>query len=258
MIEVLLLTMKDFFWKRKTIVLSVLLVFLLASFTFVFFAYSAGISIQNFNLTNSTSVTPTPSVVEGAGLPSITPDPKGDYYNSVLETLDNEETVLEPITAIEGSTFFYRGLNLGGEEIVIDGNTLMQGKFPSNDFEFDGSVLLDDYSGVIFTPEIKDQNKIQMFKDFIWHGTAPFSRFKMKNIENGKYLVYLYVYEDTEPTFMDIYINRKVNTKGLITGEKGEWKKFGPFAAETKDNSIEILSTSKDINFSGIELYDME
>lgn len=80
----------------------------------------------------------------------------------------------------------------------------------------------------------------------------------MSNIDNGKYWVFIYVYEESSPTNMDIYLNRKIVAKNISSGEKGSWTKFGPLAVEVTEGYIEMISTGGDVNFSGIEFYSLQ
>lgn len=233
--------------KKKLIIYFISIILVLILIAVIFYSVNnnkAGSDKEEHNLTQEIQ---TPS-----------PTQNDKYYQDILSNLSDTNAIIQPtLLPGEGSTF-YTAYNLGGKELVIDNHLWKEGSTNREEFQFDGVKLIDDYSGLTFADTINDPLRVEMIKDFIWHGGKPLARIKMNNISNGKYWVFLYVYEDTQSTNMDIYLNKKIVAKDLASGSKGTWSKFGPFAVDVNEGNVEMISTGGDVNFSGIELYRLE
>lgn len=177
-------------------------------------------------------------------------DENGDNNNSSNVT----PTIIKPENPIPGTKLnFFRGINIGGDQVKIDGYTWDAGKESNVNFEFEGEILTYDNSSSL-NPVESDSNKAQMIRDFIWHGGDGSAKITLKNIPNGDYWVYVYTWEDTAPTVFDMYINGVLAEKGFNSEEVGKWSKMGPYLVNVRDGKIEIITVGGDANISGIEI----
>jgi hypothetical protein len=147
----------------------------------------------------------------------------------------------------EGQWKFYRGINLNGPALVIDGNRWEGDKA-------DNFVCTDRQ---VNSPEVKlwpptDAKRAQMIHAFRWDQQA---QMKLTGAPKGNYAVYAYVWEDNNPETFTIRLNDKVVQRDYNSGREGDWERLGPWMTTVKDGTIEITSRGGAANFSGIEVW---
>jgi Protein of unknown function (DUF1553)/Protein of unknown function (DUF1549)/Planctomycete cytochrome C len=141
---------------------------------------------------------------------------------------------------------FFRGLNLNGPPVVIDGNA-WDGHdselYTCNDRPFEKQ-------NVALTPAT-DPARAAMIRSSFYGG----NRVELTNIPAGKYTVFLYVWEDnnSENFFISVNGSRVLNHN---SGATGHWDKLGPWPVKVKkDGKIIFTSLGGAANFSGIEVW---
>lgn len=147
----------------------------------------------------------------------------------------------------KGKWAFYRGVNLNGPPIKIDGN-------PWDGDDAPNFVCKD---RPINDPDVRllpptNEARARMIHSFRWNTSASMSFTK---VPRGRYAVYAYVWEDNNPEVFDISLEGKVVDRGYRSGREGQWRRLGPWVAEIEDGSIEITSQGGAANFSGIEIW---
>jgi hypothetical protein len=170
-----------------------------------------------------------------------------------------EKLLENPVLAQNEVSSFYRAINLGGKAVTFDNHLWEDGLTKNERFTYEATVIEDNTSmleNFAFRPAITDPNRVSMMRSLLWHGGRPQgAEITMSQIENGKYWVFVYVFEETAPTTFNIYLNNKLVAEDYNSGQPGDWRKFGPLPVQVMDGTIKFTSTGGDTNFSGIELY---
>ncbi|MCY2967136.1 MAG: hypothetical protein NT069_26445, partial [Planctomycetota bacterium] len=145
---------------------------------------------------------------------------------------------------------FYRGLNLNGPPVVIDGHK-WEGKdaphFQSNGNAFENTT-------VVLKPPT-DRQRAQMIRSSRWGRDLTLD---ISNVPAGVYQVFAYVWEDNQSTQFEIRLNGEVVVAEHRSGGAGEWQKLGPWKASVADGSIRLSARGGDANFSGLEIWSGE
>lgn len=147
--------------------------------------------------------------------------------------------------AAETPTFF-RGLNLNGPAVTIDGN-------PWEDRESKHYVCQDkafENQNVPLVPPT-DPERAKMIRSSRWGG----NRVELIDLPRGTYTVFLYLWEDNDPETYAIAVNDRQVAARFNSGKAGQWKKLGPWYTDPRDGRIVITSRGGAANFSGIELW---
>ncbi len=141
---------------------------------------------------------------------------------------------------------FFRGLNLSGPEVVIDGN-IWEGSdsksYICKDNPFENQK-------VPLVPPT-DSERAKMIRSSRYGG----NRVELNNLPLGPYTVFLYVWEDNNAENFAVSVN---GTKVLDhnSGAAGHWDKLGPWPVTVKkDGKIVLTSKGGAANFSGIEVW---
>ncbi len=153
------------------------------------------------------------------------------------------------IRAAEPAEFF-RGLNLNGPSLVIDGHK-WEGKdaphFQSNGRAFENTT-------VVLKPPT-DRQRAQMIRSSRWGRDLTLD---ISNVPAGVYQVFAYVWEDNQSTQFEIRLNGEVVVAEHHSGGPGEWQKLGPWKVTIADGSIRLSARGGDANFSGLEIWSGE
>ena len=164
-----------------------------------------------------------------------------------------EEDLTTPITRLEGPPAktgpwrFWRGINVNGPAIEIDGN-----RWEGDDAA--GFVCRDkplDSPQVPLRPPT-DAARAKMVHSFRWNRNA---RIELTNVPKGTYAVYAYVWEETGPTRFTIRLNDRVVQRDYHSGPAGRWRRLGPWIADPSNGKLTITASGGDANFSGIEIW---
>lgn len=141
---------------------------------------------------------------------------------------------------------FYRGVNLNGPSVVIDGQK-WEGQETASiqciDRAFENQM-------VPLDPPT-DSERARMIRSSRWGG----NNVTLTDIPPGPYTVYLYVWEDNDPENYSISVNDSDVVPRYNSGQKGHWDKLGPWFVKVKNGQIRITSRGGAANFSGIEIW---
>lgn len=152
-----------------------------------------------------------------------------------------------PLSSLAAEPTFFRGLNLNGSAITIDGRN-WDGK-DAPDFSFKGNVF--ENQSVPLKPPV-DVARTQMIRSSIWGGDA---EVKVKGVPAGTFHVFLYVWEDNQNERFDILVNGKPVIEGFNSGTAGMWKRLGPWKCESIDGQIKVSAKGGAANLSGLEIW---
>lgn len=146
-----------------------------------------------------------------------------------------------------GKWEFYRGVNLNGPSIRIDGNR----------WEADDAPNFICKDRAINSPDVTlrpptDKARTQMIHSFRWNSRAQIT---MTGVPQGTYAVYTYVWEDNNPEQFSIRLQGRVVARNHYSGIRGQWHRLGPWISTITDGSIEVTSAGGAANFSGIEVW---
>ncbi len=215
--------------------------------------------------------------IEGATSPSasltIPADASGRTIHVILEVTDRGRPPLtayrrvvirvagkpvsppgeKPVTSLpgppeeSGQWEFYRGINLNGPPLVIDGHKWEGDDAPNLECR-DRAVNARNVS--LHPPT--DPARTSMIRAFRWNRQA---RIRITAVPNGRYAVFAYVWEDNNPETFTIRLNRRTVARDHNSGTAGEWQRLGPWTVAVNDGVIEITSRGGAANFSGIEIW---
>ena len=142
---------------------------------------------------------------------------------------------------------FFRGLNLNGPAVTIDGKAWEGSEsktYVCTDRAFENQQIP-------LSPAV-DPELAVMIRSSRYGG----SRVELQAVPPGMYTAFLYVWEDNNAETYSIAINGKTVLKGFNSGKQGNWKKLGPWQTTVnKDQTLLITSNGGTANFSGVELW---
>lgn len=146
----------------------------------------------------------------------------------------------------EDAPVFFRGLNLNGAAVVIDGNSWEGSE--SKQYECRDKAF--ENQQVPLVPPT-DAARATMIRSSRWGGNEVI----LTDVPRGKYSVYLYVWEDNDPETFEIGLNGRTVVKQHNSGTAGHWDKLGPWIANVTEGRIRLTSRGGAANFSGIEVW---
>jgi Protein of unknown function (DUF1553)/Protein of unknown function (DUF1549)/Planctomycete cytochrome C len=153
-------------------------------------------------------------------------------------------------TAIIGqqpNATFYRGINLNGPAIVIDGQQWEAGDAENLRFE----AMAFDSQHVPLKPAT-DSSRAKMIRSSRWGRTFSL---EFQSVPDGDYQVFAYVWEDNNSEKYSIQLNDKTVVAQYNSGTAGTWKRLGPWKSKIRGGSIKLSSSGGAANFSGIEVW---
>jgi len=153
------------------------------------------------------------------------------------------------LSADETPPRFYRGINLNGPAVTIDGERWEGADSPyyrSKDKAFENQ-------SVPLVPET-DVERAKMLRSSRWGDVEIF----LTEIPNGRYTVFVYVWEDNDAERYSISLNGRSVLRNYISGPAGVWDKHGPWPVDVRDGKLHITSRGGSANVSGIELWSGE
>ncbi len=158
-------------------------------------------------------------------------------------------TLASSLTRADETLGFYRGINLGGPALVIDGNQWEAG-------DAKGVVCRDssfENQAVRLAPAT-DGGRARMIRSSRWSPDRK-ARIGLADVPAGTYSVYLYVWEDNDAQTFDIRLNGKVVAERISSGRAGQWQRLGPWAIDVADGKIELAADGGHANLSGLEIW---
>ncbi|MGE5192396.1 MAG: PSD1 and planctomycete cytochrome C domain-containing protein [Deltaproteobacteria bacterium] len=144
---------------------------------------------------------------------------------------------------------FYRGINLNGPALVIDGHEWEAGT--ARGILCDGAAF--ENQSVRLLPAT-DEARARMIRTSRWSPQGK-ARVRVTEVPAGTYSVYLYVWEDNDPQTFDIHLAGRPVAKGYNSGNGGHWDRLGPWAIDVAGGAIELTATGGHANLSGIEIW---
>jgi hypothetical protein len=188
----------------------------------------------------------------GNGTP--TPTPSVSYTPTSTRTATATRTVTrtptQTSTPLPGTYTFYRGVNVNGPAIAINGNNWVAGSNP--DFTTNGFADTNPWIDFVPTP---DANTSTMLSTYVEHWAHNMT---LANVANGTYYVYLYsvqTWEDPNPTSFTVRLEGQVAGSHTPTPNvEGEWVRLGPWSVTVSDGTLNI-TTGGTASFSGLELW---
>ena len=156
-------------------------------------------------------------------------------------------TKLSGPSAESGEWSFYRGINLNGPAIEIDGNR----------WEGDGAANFICNNRPLNSPGVElipptDDVRAKMIHAFRWDGNV---RIALTEVPDGKYAVYTYVWEDNNPESFRVSLEGGAVVADYDSGDEGQWQRLGPWIVMVSDGTIEIVSAGGAANVSGVEVW---
>ena len=154
-----------------------------------------------------------------------------------------------PASAEDRPTFF-RGVNLNGPALEIDGHTWDAGDSRGVDC---GDLAAFENQSVRLAPPT-DEKRAKMLRSSRW-SPGKNARFRITDVPSGTYSVYLYVWEDNDPQNFDILLAGRLVAKAYNSGNGGHWDRLGPWVIDVADNTIELTAIGGHANLSGLEIW---
>lgn len=148
--------------------------------------------------------------------------------------------------AADPAPAFFRGLNLNGPSVTVDGN-LWEGSdskhYVCKDNAFENQK-------VTLVPPT-DAERAKMLRSSRWGG----NRVELTDIPEGTFTLFLYVWEDNDPETYSIAVNGQQVVARYNSGTAGHWERLGPWYTTAKDGKIVLTSQGGAANFSGLEIW---
>jgi hypothetical protein len=160
---------------------------------------------------------------------------------------ETKVTKLPPPPKETGPWAFYRGINVGGEPVTVDGNR-WEGD-DARDFACQDRKLHSPHVQLI---PPTDDARAAMIHAFRWNRQA---RLTVSKVPAGKYAVYVYVWEETSAETIRMALNGKEVAAEIYTGTAGEWQRLGPWYVTVGQGTIAITTQGGAANVSGIEIW---
>jgi hypothetical protein len=146
-----------------------------------------------------------------------------------------------------GELTFYRGLNLNGPPLTVDGNAWEGRDAPG--YKPVGTGF--DFQDMDLKPSA-DPDRAALIRSGIWsrEGTSV----TLTGVPPGTYQVYLYVWEVKETQTYDLLVRGKLAQSGY-TSQVGRWDRLGPWTTEVSDGTLEVKAARGAAAFSGLEIW---
>ena len=142
---------------------------------------------------------------------------------------------------------FFRGINLNGPPVVIDGHAWVGGDSP--DLECRDQAF--ENQEVPLDPPT-DPDRARMIRSSRWSGNV---RMAFTKIPKGTYQVFLYVWEDNNSETFSVRLGDREVLRDFASGEAGSWKKLGPWQVSSDSGTITLTTQGGAANLSGVEIW---
>ncbi len=151
------------------------------------------------------------------------------------------------VSAADQSPTFYRGINLNGPAIVIDGQQWEAGD--AENLRSDANAF--ENQNVPLSPKT-DPSRATMIRSSRWGQAIDI---ELLHVPAATYQVFLYVWEDNDPETYSILLNEKTVRNAFLSGNAGQWKRLGPWRTSVTDGVLKVSARGGAANFSGIEVW---
>jgi hypothetical protein len=155
--------------------------------------------------------------------------------------------IAAPVLARQEPASFHRAINLNGPALTIDGQPWESGTgdhLQSNSKSFENQ-------NVPLKPST-DPSRAEMIRSSRWGQPVEFT---VTHLPEGRYQVFVYVWEDNASERFSIQLNGKTVLAQFESGTAGKWKRLGPWRTMVKDGSITLGARGGAANISGIEIW---
>jgi hypothetical protein len=142
---------------------------------------------------------------------------------------------------------FFRGVNLGGPALVIDGHP-WDGQDAAS-LRQDGRAL--DRPSVPLNPGT-DRNRAAMIRSSLQGEEVVVT---LNDVPKGTYSVFLYVWEDDTTHSYGIALNGVEVVGRYDSLNSGHWERLGPWVATVADGAITLSTSGGIANLSGVEVW---
>ncbi|MFG0334732.1 MAG: LamG-like jellyroll fold domain-containing protein, partial [Maioricimonas sp. JB049] len=190
------------------------------------------------------------SLIPERGLLSSWRDRHRDRYSCILAAALALLLSASATSAAAESWTFVRGINLNGDTVVIDGQRYEADRdakdFVCRDSRFENQK-------VALQPAT-DEARAKMIRSSRWQADGKNS-ITLTNVSNGRYHVYLYTWEDTDPERFTISLEGRPVLQDYNSGRAGTWKKLGPWDVTVDDGTLDLTCQGGHANLSGLELW---
>lgn len=197
---------------------------------------------------SGTPSTPTPTAASGNPAATSTPTPTATRTGSTAASPTPTPTPTR--NAVLNRTF-YRGINLGGPSIVIDGRTWEGGD--ANGVTW-GTEQYNQTMGVV---KNADTNMEAMLRSGVRDAKGN-TKVNIRNVPYGIYDVILYSWEYGSPQPFNIDIEGRLAQANARNSSTGEWQKLGPYRVLIMDGTLNVNSSGGYANFAGIEMWKVD
>jgi len=152
-----------------------------------------------------------------------------------------------PAHADAPGAVFFRGINLNGPQIVIDGHKWEAGdskNLETRDLAFENQ-------DVPLVPPT-DPERSRMIRSSRWNGQMDM---RFMNIPKGMYSVFAYVWEDNNSETFSIFLDGREVVHDFVSGPAGTWRRLGPWRVVVDAGAIRLTTRGGAANLSGIEIW---
>lgn len=144
------------------------------------------------------------------------------------------------------SNFRFRGINLNGPPVVIDGRQWDGQDAPY--YSAKANAL--DNQSVMPRPST-DPERAKMIRSSRWGNVE----ITLRDLSADRYSVFIYVWEDNKSETFDVLLNGRVVVKNYQSGDAGRWERLGPWLTSPKNGEIILTTRGGAANVSGIEIW---
>lgn len=144
---------------------------------------------------------------------------------------------------------FFRGVNLNGPAVVIDGYSWEGSEAPwleciDKSFE-NQNIPLSPFT---------DDARAKMIRSSRWGS----NRLTIKDLPPGRLTLFLYVWEDNNSETYSVFVDGREVVTQYKSGNAGHWEKLGPWFVSPTNGRVTIASKGGAANFSGLEIWKGE
>jgi hypothetical protein len=126
---------------------------------------------------------------------------------------------------------FYRGINLNGPAVTIDGRKWEAGDAPN--LQVEGHLL--DKQIVPLNPGT-DRSRAKMIRSSRWGQV----KLTVSQVPNGTYTVFAYVWEDNNAVHYSVLLNGRTVVPRYDSRSAGIWERLGPWVVDVTDGEIKL------------------
>ena len=189
-------------------------------------------------------------------------------YELTARATDNSGAVTTSapvsITVAGGGPVFYRGINLNGPAVTIEGNNwLSYSSAVASGLTAQNALGWIDAASLALSPAA-DAATQTMLQSMLWRpADKPGQGFSLRQtLPNGTYQVYCWVVENYINNSRSFDLKLEGVTAASAVGDQrlGQWKKLGPFTATVSDGALDleaVRGSKGQPSISGLAIYSV-